>query len=358
MNISGIQPAVYQKGMSLIEILVALIISGLLLLGVSTVYTASKRSYQTNDEIASMQENARFALQTLTQNIRMSGFIGCSSLNENVSLVNNIDDPDNPGNPNPLYDVNLNTVAVGHQDTGAWNPPLPVTPGNIVAGTSAISIRRGSNCAQKLAKDMISLTDPVTVTTTVNCKYDVDQPVIVTDCYKSDIFMITAVTPAGGTLQLEHGAGKNYRPTLSQSYSTAGKSFVLSMYTKLYYIGTNPGGGTSLYEVVNGSAPTELIPNVADMVIRYGRNSDNDLSVDRVEKADAVPANSWSKVLNVYVRLLMASDPVGTAGKSYTFDGQVFDGVANPLPGDTRYRKEFVTTINLRNRTTRGNPNP
>ena len=69
-----------QSGLSLIELMVALAVSAILLLGVTTVYTASKRSYQVTDEFSEIQENARFALNVLAKNIRMSGFTGCASM--------------------------------------------------------------------------------------------------------------------------------------------------------------------------------------------------------------------------------------------------------------------------------------
>lgn len=354
---NNIQPFTNDRGLSLIEVMVALAVSSILLLGVATVYTASKRSYQTNDELAGLQENARFALHTLARNVRMAGYTGCRKL-DSTGLVNNIDDPDDAGQPHPLYNIDIGTVAVGHRDTGAWTPALPITPINIVAGTNAISIRRATECSQKLTTDMAVLTDPVTVSNVVNCNYAVNQPVIVTNCTKSDIFMITSVTANGGDFDLGHDLSANWQDTLSESYTTGSKAFVLSLFTTLYYIGDN-GAGTSLYEITNGAAPTELIPNVEDMVIRYGLNTDSsaDNSIDTRRFADGIAANEWSQVVNVYMRLLLVSDEVGTAPKIYTFDGVTFDGTGgNPLPADNRYRKEFVTTINIRNRTIRDRP--
>lgn len=348
-------------GLSMVELMVALAVSAILLLGVGTVFTASKRSYQTNDEIAAMQENARFALHTLTQNIRMAGYTGCQLVGVD-GVTNNIEDPDNAGQPHPAYNVTVDSLAVGHRDTGSWTPPLPTTPANIVPDTDAISIRRTTNCSQKLAADMNGPNDPVIVSNTVNCNYGVDQAVIVTDCRLADIFMITGTTPAGPNLELEHSSASNLADNFEgvNTYTVSGNAFVLSLFSTLYYIGTNPAGGRSLYEVTDGGNPAELVPNVENMVIRLGLNTneETDNSVDTIRFANGIAATEWRQVVNVYVRLLLTSDLVGTTNKVYSFDGVTFDGSGgNALPTDTRYRKEFFTTINLRNKAVRS-PTP
>ena len=70
-------PMIHQQqrhhGLSLIELMVALAVSAILLLGVATIYTASKRSYQVSHEMAELQENARFTLQTLRSEERRVG---------------------------------------------------------------------------------------------------------------------------------------------------------------------------------------------------------------------------------------------------------------------------------------------
>ena len=64
----------YQTGMTLIELMLALVISSVLMFGVATVYVSSKRGYNIQDNLARQQENSRFSLQLLTQDLRMAGY--------------------------------------------------------------------------------------------------------------------------------------------------------------------------------------------------------------------------------------------------------------------------------------------
>lgn len=66
------------RGFTLIEIMIALAISLILLAGVFTIMSSSKRTYTLQAELAKLQENARFAMEELAYGIRMAGYAGCS----------------------------------------------------------------------------------------------------------------------------------------------------------------------------------------------------------------------------------------------------------------------------------------
>ena len=63
-----------QKGISLIEIMVALTISLVLLAGLIQVFVSSKKTYQVQNSVGRLQENGRFALDILTRNLRQAGY--------------------------------------------------------------------------------------------------------------------------------------------------------------------------------------------------------------------------------------------------------------------------------------------
>ena len=63
-------------GVSLVELLVAVVIGLLLLLGVIQIYLTSKQSYNAQAELARMQENGRFAMDLITRDLRRAGFWG------------------------------------------------------------------------------------------------------------------------------------------------------------------------------------------------------------------------------------------------------------------------------------------
>ncbi|CAI8812016.1 type IV pilus assembly protein PilW [Pseudomonas sp. IT-P253] len=70
MNRSG-------KGFGLIELLIALALSLVVVLGVAQIFIAAKNTYVSQNASASMQEDARFVLSKLIQEIRMVGMFGC-----------------------------------------------------------------------------------------------------------------------------------------------------------------------------------------------------------------------------------------------------------------------------------------
>lgn len=66
-----------QSGVSLIELMIALVIGTLLILGAIQVFAASRSAYMISEGIARVQENGRFALDFLQRDIRMAGHLGC-----------------------------------------------------------------------------------------------------------------------------------------------------------------------------------------------------------------------------------------------------------------------------------------
>lgn len=61
------------NGFTLIELIIALFVSGLVMAAVVTVYTAQTRSYTKQDDIADIQQNLRGALMLMPMEIRIAG---------------------------------------------------------------------------------------------------------------------------------------------------------------------------------------------------------------------------------------------------------------------------------------------
>lgn len=59
-----------QKGLSLVELMVAMTIGSILILGVIQVFLNSKQTYSTNEALSRLQESGRFALQFIVPDIR------------------------------------------------------------------------------------------------------------------------------------------------------------------------------------------------------------------------------------------------------------------------------------------------
>jgi len=63
-----------QRGLTLVEILVALMISAFLIAGVIQLFIGSKQTYRGHDALSRIQENGRFALDSMARDIRMAGY--------------------------------------------------------------------------------------------------------------------------------------------------------------------------------------------------------------------------------------------------------------------------------------------
>ena len=85
-----------QMGISLVEILVALVISLFLLAGIVQVYVGNKATFAFTNALAEIQENGRFALDSMSQDLRLTNQWGCISFNP--ADTDNINDTLNAGN--------------------------------------------------------------------------------------------------------------------------------------------------------------------------------------------------------------------------------------------------------------------
>ena len=66
-----------QTGISLIEIMIALLIGTFLLGGVLQIFIGGKQTYRMQESLSRLQENGRFALDFIGRDVRMAGYWGC-----------------------------------------------------------------------------------------------------------------------------------------------------------------------------------------------------------------------------------------------------------------------------------------
>jgi type IV pilus assembly protein PilW len=67
------------RGVTLIELLVALGIGSFLIVGAMTVFMQSRTTFRINEAVSRLQENARFVLNEIEPDIRMSSFFGLTT---------------------------------------------------------------------------------------------------------------------------------------------------------------------------------------------------------------------------------------------------------------------------------------
>ena len=72
-------PIYNQKGISLVELLITLLLSLFMLTGVVQIFSSNSHSYRFSKAFSSLQENGRVALDEIARDIRMAGYLGCAS---------------------------------------------------------------------------------------------------------------------------------------------------------------------------------------------------------------------------------------------------------------------------------------
>ncbi|MFN3579563.1 MAG: PilW family protein [Pseudomonas sp.] len=69
-----------QRGLGLIELMIALVLGLVLVLGVVQIFLASKQSYALQQHQSAIQENARYLLSRISTELRQAGLFGCLDL--------------------------------------------------------------------------------------------------------------------------------------------------------------------------------------------------------------------------------------------------------------------------------------
>ncbi len=77
-----------QAGIGLIELMISITLGLFLISGAVGVFISSKSTQGFNTELSWIQDNARFTMATLTRDIRMAGYFGCSSSQNITNTLN------------------------------------------------------------------------------------------------------------------------------------------------------------------------------------------------------------------------------------------------------------------------------
>jgi type IV pilus assembly protein PilW len=80
---------VNRKGVTLIELLVALVICGFVIAGIYRVFVAQTRAYTVQDQVVEVQQGIRTAMEILLRDVRMAGY-DSDSLTSKISITDPI----------------------------------------------------------------------------------------------------------------------------------------------------------------------------------------------------------------------------------------------------------------------------
>lgn len=375
-------------GYSIVELMVALTIGLIILTGVAAIFGGSRSTNQTNEGLARLQENARFAMDYMNREIRMAGYFGC--LKDATKVYNNISSAG--GFPNdftkPIQGFEANGTGQGATYTitasnpnpvgvaiTTWTPSIPTGATNgldnkIVPGADVIIIRRAAE------NDTVRLVPPYNNSAQIfldpNTAFNDGDTLIVTDCSKASVFIATNRNASGSNVA--HAAGNTCSawgnistpagcPPDPQQYRDG--SELTKTVTTAFYIGRGTSGSPALFmTTTNGTnfRYLELAEGVENMQIQYGVDTTAPPAplafANRYMTADAVdaltianPLTGWPRVMSVRINLLMRTTNISGQSDQVTNTATyVLGGTTIDPPNDKLLRRVFTSTIQLRNR--------
>ena len=132
-----------ELGMSLVEVMVAVLISTILILGVTDLFGNSFFSSRSNNELARMQEAGRVALEIIGADARRAGYQGCTAADAEFVLADGSTLPDDAVTSSSATTVTFRfadpgtgcTDSAGTYQELTWNEPA-VTYSNANGGIS------------------------------------------------------------------------------------------------------------------------------------------------------------------------------------------------------------------------------
>ncbi|MEN1959067.1 PilW family protein [Luteimonas sp. MJ246] len=400
-----------QAGVTLIELMIALGIGALLILGLVQVFSASRTAYQLSTGLARSQENGRFAIDILQREVRMAGHAGCVNdqarfLPENITpsrpaLVSTfLSDSDQlNGNyaPDYLHDAlrfdkaieayegnaagatsyTMPGTAVAAESAGEWRPALPAglfTALNDPLPGSDILILRGFTPTGAQITNFAA-GNPATITfETTHAKRlteGVANPKLfgIADCMGAAVFKGDYADINVGQITVTDVNG-NVTP-LATLPIAPGQAMLYRADSLVYYVGLNAQDVPSLYRLrytMDNAGDVvafneELVEGIELMQLRFGQDSFTGAgdrptgNIGSATTADAVvgPSNeeAWRRVGLVQIGLVARSaEPAAARQRNVSEVTPPLStlGLAVTPPADTFYRTVYEDSIALRNR--------
>lgn len=349
------------RGMTLVELMVGLAIGLFLVAVMSTMYLGSRNTFVAQETGSRLQENGRFAVDTIANDLRMSGFRGCMPVvptgNNAVPLA--VGAVDNTLLTPTDLRYNFGEPIWGSRNAGGnWSPALaaPVSGLGAVAAGDVLLVRRPAGVAWALVAEMPTRAAALTITPTAN--FQRGDLLMVADCAGASMLQATNVGPgAAGTIQHVPGAGGVVpglaSANLARTYANDAR--VWRMQTRVYYLADSARrtGETALWLHVSpaydGEAQTsELVTGVERMAVTYGVDNDGldgagNLSANRF--FDASQVTNWAQVVSARVEMVLtgAGDSPATAAQPFVFAGETV------TPTDRKLRSVMSVLVSLRN---------
>lgn len=322
-----------QYGLSLIELMISLVIGLILVLGVVRVFSASQHGYRVQESTGRLQENARFAMETLGRELRHADFFGGADptfIERHASIAT----PGTPCSLSWMADISRPLFAYAG---GASSPLAGCTKSDYVANTDVLVVRYA---------------DPAEYRTTAYFTTEDEAT-----AQEGGLLYLRARIGRGGylfpfTKAVAEDATK--RSPVDADEATGVYSYQFA--ANVFFVRNN-GQVPTLYQVRmdkgGASDAQQLIEGIEMLRLMFGVDLDGDAVVDRYLTIAEMGTENWPRALVTRVGLLVRGDALDNFvdDNTYTFP----DGFSYTPPAGTQrfQRRLFVQDLHLRNRTDR-----
>lgn len=348
-----------QKGLSLVELLVALALSATLILGIFTVYMDSSQTSRLSTSLARIQESARIGVDILARDLRMVGFQGCADPDDVTMNVI----ADNP----PTSDFFATTLRAWEVTGPNWADGTEFDGHAIESsarvGSDVIAVQRGELVNVEVTGNMKDNNANIQVAGGDIDRFSQNDIVLISDCESADLFRISS-NPSSGTWA--HANDVNSSNNLSQAYNENAR--MLRFSSTIYYVadtGRDDDLGNDIFalyrardNLLNSATPDfqvdELVEGVESLQVELGEK----LPSNNFRYAKADDSNlDMTRVVAARIGLLVSDaervrDDNDTA--SYDLPGELITSASGAgsvtHPEDRRLRRSFIETVTLRNR--------
>lgn len=367
----------HDNGFSLVELLLALLLSSLLILGTGQLFIGINAGWRLAEGQFRLRENAWLALHFIADGIRSAGFLGCNSRPLIQSTL--------PGGLQAAFEFDIAKPLAGIGGvSGGWERPLhllPIAkphdngrsyiPGNGIKMTAwqqgavnapaqaglpvpdsdILIVRRMSGALFRLAEPVQADAEPVLIIDDLDAdgsstlhdlnNFDIPQktpPILmISDCRQATVFRATDIKVTGNRARLAHAVAGIDTAFTNADATLTGTGYVLPAYagginTSLFYVATGSGRNNrqqavlSLWRKQGAYAPQELVAGIERLRFFLGLDTSGDKAPNTY-----VPLSASAPFHQVVtVRVWLAANSLDAVGAELL-------------------RRAFVRTVQLKN---------
>ena len=301
-----------QRGVTLIELMVAVTLGLLISAGVGSLFVQGSRSHTQDDRYLRMIEHGRFAIGTIAEDLRMISFWGEMLDPAGISTALVAGEDCSMGlfdGATPVLTNNPQSVPAVTQFDVTANT-CPALTGTVRANTNQLAIKHTSGTS-------------ITAGHTDNTVY------VRTNGSAGEFIQFVAGTTAAPTGNFSDWL---YRPALYYIRDdAAGMPYLCRLQINALAL-----GATTVDECI--------AEGVEQFYVQFGIDSDTDGFANQYKSNPTAAEMSDAVTARIYVLVRSATpDPLQSNGKTYNL------GDLAVTPGDNFYRRVFSTTVQLRN---------